>query len=318
MDDRTINADASKQHALIKTDALDLNSGETSMKKFLPALLLLFVGVAPAWAQCRTAAAALHFQTGRTTAVVNGQLGAGGEACYKLRARAGQRMTVHVASPKNDVHCNIFPPSQDQTIANETNDWSDALPATGDYVIALYPTKPKQGDSFTLEVSISALKQTPHASEPAAPTAEPSSAPSASDVNGPDTFDATEGFYLFDGKPPAGFEGFEGFEFMEIVLKLSADKSHLMLAPDLHPKAQVDFKGGRTFKAPQVNFNEDQISFETQALRGVSYKFEGRFIKVLNGEHQFVDATLKGRITKLVNGQKAAEAQMSFYQVIGG
>ena len=50
----------------------------------------------------------------------------------------------------------------------------------------------------------------------------------------------------------------------------------------------------------------------------MSYKFDGRFIKGLNDEHQFVDATLKGRITKLVNGQKAAEAQISFYQVIGG
>lgn len=295
------------------------------MKKFLPALLWLLACSAPVWAQCRTTAAPLRFQPGRTTTVVNAQLSGGSDACYKLRARAGQRMSVHVASPGHDVHFNLFPPGGAHTIANETNDWSDALPATGDYVIALYTTGSAQRASYTLEVSISALAQ-PRAdnqSSPTANTASPPDTPAAAAEppaapNAPDTFDASEGFYLFDGKPPAGFEGFQGFEFMEVVLKLSADAAQLTLAPGYHPKAQVDFKGGRTFKAAQVNFNGDEISFETASIRGVSYRFEGRFSPGFNDDHQFVDATLRGRITKLVNGQKAAEAQMSLYQVIGG
>jgi hypothetical protein len=289
------------------------------MNRYLLALSLLLISTATASAQCRqTTATPLHFQPGRTTAVVTGQLAAGGDACYKLRARANQQMTVHVASPKHDVHCNIFPPGQAQTIANETDNWSDALPATGDYVIALYTTKPQQGDTYTLEVSISALKPAPTTTQPAAPAAEPTSAPPVAESNGPDTFDAGEGFYLFDGKSPVGFEGFEGFEFMEVILRLSADKSHVVLAEGYNPKAQVNFKGGRVFKAQPVRFNEDQVSFETQSIRGVSYQFDGRFIKGLNDQQQFVDARLKGRITKLVNGKKVAEAQMSFYQVIGG
>ncbi|MFL6211095.1 MAG: hypothetical protein ACJ74W_19760 [Pyrinomonadaceae bacterium] len=289
------------------------------MNRYILALSLLPVCAATAAAQCRQATATpLHFQTGRTTAVVTGRLAAGGDACYKLRARVNQQLTVHVTSPKHEIHCNIFPPGQEHTIANETDNWSDTLPATGDYIIALYATRLKQGDTYTLEVSISALKPAPTTPPPAAPAAAPPSAPPAAESNGPDTFDAGEGFYLFDGKPPTGFEGFEGFEFMEVVLRLSADKSHVVLAAGYNPKAQVDFKGGRTFKAQPVHFNEDQVSFETQSIRGVSYQFDGRFIKGLNDEHQFVDARLKGRITKLVNGKKVAEAQMSFYQVIGG
>ncbi|HYY41907.1 MAG TPA: hypothetical protein VE775_04180, partial [Pyrinomonadaceae bacterium] len=130
------------------------------MRRFTLALLwLLLPCAAQAWAQCRTGTPTpLHFQPGRTTAVVKGQLAAAADACYKLRARANQQMTVHVASPKSDIHFNIFPPGQAHTLAGETSDWSDALPQTGDYVIALYPTRPKQGDSYTLEVSISALK----------------------------------------------------------------------------------------------------------------------------------------------------------------
>jgi hypothetical protein len=286
------------------------------MYRYTLALSLLLASTATAWAQCRQATATpLHFQPGRTTAIVKGQLAADSDTCYKLRARANQQMTVHVTSPKQDIHFNLFPPSQDATIASETADWSGALPATGDYTIALYTAKLKQGDSYTLEVSISALKPPPADNQPAPPA--DTTLTTLTDATD-ETFDAYEGPYVFDGKAPAGFEGFQGFEFPGVLLKASADRAHVVSVSQ-DPHAQLLFRAGRVVKAKQVTFTDDQIGFETEIVRGVSYQFSGRFIKDNDeSKHEALDPKLKGRITKLVNGKKTAEAQMSFYQVVGG
>ena len=74
------------------------------MKKTAFALLLaLLLGAPAARAQCEAGTRRVAFPRGRTTAVLRGRLVAGKEFCYRLRARAGQRMTLHLTSARRGV-----------------------------------------------------------------------------------------------------------------------------------------------------------------------------------------------------------------------
>lgn len=286
------------------------------MKKLATASLFALLVASATWAQCRSGAPArVSFQRGRTTAVINSRLAPDGEACYALRARAGQQMTVHVSSSKNGIHFSIFPPSQNRIISGETNDWSGMLPETGDYVIALYPPKRWSGDSFTLEVTVSA------AVKPGDATArKPADDPAGQPPRDPEPqfrFNAGECDYLFDGRAPRGFEGLLSFGFSDIALTLTPDGASIAsVAPD--PHVTLSFKGGREFKSKQASVTGDQISFETKSVRGVSYQFTGRFTRGQVDGNTLLDAKLKGRLTKLFNGSKVAETQLNLYQVCGG
>jgi hypothetical protein len=286
------------------------------------AFLSLLFAAANAFAQCRTGAPArVAFERGHTTATVNGELPIRGDACYTLRARAGQWMRVSVNSVHNIARFNVLAPGGDHTIAHEAEEWSGALPESGDYVIALYPNRNDEGGSFTLEVSITAappagaaggMEGAPATGAPAAPA----SSPDADADSRRYVFDAGEGAYVFDGKPPAGFAELTALELPGVLLKLGDDGSIISISTD--PHASVDIKGGRQFKSRRVTITGDQITFETEAVRGVSYQFTGRFYKHQVDRGQLLDATLKGRLTKFVKGVKVAEAPLSLYEAVGG
>ena len=122
---------------------------------------------------------------------------------------------------------------------------------------------------------------------------------------------------MFDGKPPSGFAELTALELPGVLLKL-ADDGASIVSVSTEPHAQVDTKGGREFKARRVTVTGDQITFETVAMRGVSYQFTGHFVKKQVERGQLLDATLKGRLTKFVNGVKTAEAPLDLYEAIGG
>jgi hypothetical protein len=280
------------------------------------ALVTLFA--ASAFAQCRTGAPArVSFERGKSTVVVNGELAVNSDACYVLRARAGQRMSVSVNSARDLARFNVFPPTKDHTLAHETAEWSGVLPETGDYTIALYTAKQGEGGSFTLEVSVTAAATTTTNATDAQPAAL--AAPAASSDAGaqPYTFDAGEGAYVFDGKPPKGFEELTALELPGVLLRLGKDGASIV-SVSTEPHATVDVRGGRQFKAQRVSITGDQITFETVSLRGVSYQFTGRFTKRQVDKGQLLDAGLKGRLTKLVNGNKVAEAPLDLYEAVGG
>ena len=291
------------------------------MKRLATAASLSLLFAASTFAQCRTGAPArVAFERGRTTAVVNGELVIRGDACYTLRAQGGQWMRVSVNSVHSVARFNVFAPGKDHTIAREAEEWSGALPASGDYVIALYPVRNDEGGSFTLEVSITSSP--PPGGAGRAAEAPAGGAPAASDASPGEAgrgyvFDAGEGAYVFDGKPPAGFAELTALELPGVLLKLGADGASVV-SVSTDPHAVVDTKGGRQFKSRRVEIAGDQISFETEAVRGVSYQFTGRFHKGQVDKGALLDATLKGRLVKLVKGVNAAEAQLSLYEVVGG
>lgn len=124
------------------------------MKKCATALLLALLLSAPdVWAQCVAGTRRVNFQRGRTTAVLKGRVVAGRDYCYRLRARAGQRMTVHLTSRARGARFSVFPPAHGAyAVAAELSDWEGLLEEDGDYMISL--SVPKGADAYTLEVSI--------------------------------------------------------------------------------------------------------------------------------------------------------------------
>jgi hypothetical protein len=112
-----------------------------------PVVLLFAVN---AFGQCRTGTPArVQFVRGSSMATVDGVMQIKGDACYTLRARAGQQMTVTLTSAHDFARFNVFPPSKDHTVAHETADWSGVPPEMGDYVIAIYPRTNDEAGSFT-------------------------------------------------------------------------------------------------------------------------------------------------------------------------
>lgn len=96
------------------------------------------------------------FSRGRTTAVLKGSIVNDGMNQYLLGARAGQTMSVHIKSPKNQTQFDVYPRDDRWALvdlgAEDTTDWQGALPASGDYVLSVYPVG--GNTSYTLEVAI--------------------------------------------------------------------------------------------------------------------------------------------------------------------
>ena len=130
------------------------------MKRFAPMLLALsLLAVPAAWAKTIP----VKFPPGRTTVILKGkttggpsEAGSMDPVVYRLRARAGQRMTVHLTSVKRNAIFAISAPRggamPDEAIG--VKDWSGALPTSGNYEIMVYPDDEQTDTAYTLEVSI--------------------------------------------------------------------------------------------------------------------------------------------------------------------
>jgi hypothetical protein len=83
----------------------------------------------------------LSFAKGASSATVKGSIHGRQTIDYKLRARAGQTMTVTLKSVNAGLAFNVLPPgSKDVAIegAIELQNWSGALPADGEYTVRTY------------------------------------------------------------------------------------------------------------------------------------------------------------------------------------
>jgi hypothetical protein len=96
----------------------------------------------------------VKFPRGRTTAILKGTLNPDMPRHYALKARAGQTMIVHLASPGKNARFTIYPSGQARPLdgAKDLRDWSGELPDSGDYVITVMPVRGRA--SYTLEVTI--------------------------------------------------------------------------------------------------------------------------------------------------------------------
>jgi len=128
------------------------------MKKLsISVLAILLVASVTIWAQKR-----VKFPPGRTTVILKGKTTGGpsesggmNPVSYKLRAKKGQTMTLHLTSAKKNALFGLYAPGMDLVEgAQSVADWSGKLPKTGDYEIIVFPEDEKTDTTFTLEVTI--------------------------------------------------------------------------------------------------------------------------------------------------------------------
>lgn len=104
----------------------------------------------------------VKFPPGRTTVILKGKTTGGPSEsggmdpiAYKLRARKGQHMTLHLVSAKKNAVFGVYLPGMDLLEgAQNVTDWSGPLPKSGDYEIMVFPENEVTNTPFTLEITI--------------------------------------------------------------------------------------------------------------------------------------------------------------------
>ena len=93
----------------------------------------------------------VRFQKGRSTAVLKGAVVRATADRYIVGASRGQTMTVNVTSVEDNAALEIIAPG-DTSLATEVADWTGELPANGDYIIDVSPTRGNA--TYTLKITI--------------------------------------------------------------------------------------------------------------------------------------------------------------------
>lgn len=129
------------------------------MKRIVIALVaVLLLTSSSAFAQKR-----VKFPPGRTTVILKGKTTGGPSesggmqpVSYVLRARKGQRMTLHLTSAKGNAVFSVYLPGMDPMTGEawESTDWTGTLPKSGSYEIIVFPRDEATNTRYTLEVTI--------------------------------------------------------------------------------------------------------------------------------------------------------------------
>jgi hypothetical protein len=130
--------------------------GETTLRKaawLACAAFLLCCFAHDASAQRRPVP--VHFDKGRTTAVLKGSADNANGVTYVFAAKKGQTMTVQLTSPGGLAIFSVTEPGGPLEGALEVKDWTGELPSTGTYLLAVW-NKRKRGRlvPYTLELTV--------------------------------------------------------------------------------------------------------------------------------------------------------------------
>jgi hypothetical protein len=129
------------------------------MKTFAAALLVVILMTASTtWAKTIR----VKFPPGRTAVILKGKTTGGPSEsggmdpiAYRVRARKGQRMTLHLVSARKNAVFGVYLPGMDPLeVGQNAKDWSGRLPKSGDYEIIVYPDDEATDTTFTLEIMI--------------------------------------------------------------------------------------------------------------------------------------------------------------------
>jgi hypothetical protein len=105
---------------------------------------------------------AVQFAKGKSSATIDGTIKGDQTIDYTLRARAGQTMSVKLATKNGANYFNVLPPgSNDEALfvgSSGGNEWTGALPVDGEYKVRVYlmrsAARRNETASYTLTVGI--------------------------------------------------------------------------------------------------------------------------------------------------------------------
>jgi hypothetical protein len=105
---------------------------------------------------------AVQFAKGKSSATIKGTIQGDQTIDYTLRARAGQTMSVKLATSKGANYFNVLPPgSNDEALfvgSSGGNEWTGTLPADGEYKLRVYlmrsAARRNEAANYTLTVGI--------------------------------------------------------------------------------------------------------------------------------------------------------------------
>jgi hypothetical protein len=254
----------------------------------LAALLSAFIAISTA----QVDAIRVQFPQGTSSTTIKETFGAKTNVRYLVHAAAGQRMKVGLMAPGANYRFFVYAPKSDEPLNSPgySFDWSGELPVTGDYLIQVF-TDSSSDRSIPFQLSIAVMS--------ASNSAHPAEA------NTDDKF-SPDGYYVFTGKSPRGFENFKGFSLTTAVANPDGK------AVPVPPSGTID--AGGKYKMVNIKVSHGALSFESSSFRGASYKFEGKFLvsKGYCDDNRTTGPVLSGHLSRFLNGARVADAEVKF------
>ena len=137
-----------------------------------------------------------------------------------------------------------------------------------------------------------------------APAAEPAPEP---DETAQTPFNPTDAYYAVD-KLPKGFRDFEELSLATVDYSTANEKNDYRPTP-IPPKGTLLMKKNFAFKTVAVS--PEFLSFETETVKGVKYRFAGRFVnEEVESEEYSETVVIKGRLMKYRDGRKVGETEL--------
>jgi hypothetical protein len=120
------------------------------------------------------------------------------------------------------------------------------------------------------------------------------------------------GYFSLVGKPPQGFENFDTIQYWR--------RQDEQTGADVSSRtAGVNETGGVVYRYATVSVTRQTFIFTTQTVRGVSYKFSGRFLRsdFVESDMSFEKPVLVGTLGKYRKGKRVASANVKLSYFAG-
>lgn len=120
------------------------------------------------------------------------------------------------------------------------------------------------------------------------------------------------GYFSLVGKPPKNFENFDTIQYWQARdEQTGGDVSSRM--------SGVNETGGVVYRYATISITRQTFVFTTKSVRGVSYKFSGRFLRsdFVGAEMNFERPVLVGTLGKYRDGKRVATANVKLSYFAG-
>jgi len=120
-----------------------------------------------------------------------------------------------------------------------------------------------------------------------------------------------DGRFTIDGKTPRDFREIEALYLEGGSFKLAPDKKRMIADKPASLKGELQGKGRLRFKLKQAAMESDKITFESVAVRGISFQFSGTVFNAATAKDDPASVGIKGLLSRFMNGKKVAEAKVT-------